>query len=57
MVLECVVLGGSSLHTVHDINPAMTLRTLNYGNCGNAGFIPSTVATGSGTDLLSGKPK
>ena len=37
------------IHTVADINPAFTSRTLNYGNLwfflimGNAGFISSTV--------------
>ena len=39
--------------TVDAINPATTLRTLNYGNSsiflimGNAGFIPSAVVFGS----------
>ena len=38
-------------HTVDDRNPALPLRTLNYGNygifliTGNAGFISSTVGT------------
>ena len=40
--------GLHELDTVDDTNPALALRTLNYGNygifliMGNAGFIPST---------------
>ena len=52
-LVEAFVLQGYlRIHTVDDTNPALQLRTSNYGNygrfliMGKAGFISSTVSSG-----------